>query len=254
MAKDSGKLSLILLSLLATPVLLLVSNTLALYLGNQMDLAFQLALLQPYILSAAALYVLGLVLYALASKGRVKLLMWAYYLAGPCYLVFMLLRPIEPLALEAHLGFAVFLATCFALLLLIGWRLEPSDGLDFFALLSVLLIVSELFKFMGEKTEQNDEYSNQKNVAQLADPGTDKPNIYHLILDEFQTSEFSNAPREIKDQLNGFVLYEDASAVYDMTEWSIPSVFMGSPYDFSETVASYQDRALNSKQSALNTK
>ncbi|MFK8018132.1 MAG: sulfatase-like hydrolase/transferase [Pseudomonadales bacterium] len=242
-----------LLSLLATPLLVFLSNAIAVYLRNQADLSYQFEVVLPFVYMALGLFLVGVILRALSSSRVGNWLLWVYYLAGPCFLLFSLLKAIPALHLGQHIGFAIFLVLCGATSVVVARRNNATDSTPLFAFLALLLIGTEIARFVSFSASAPVMEQSARPAA-LKSASSTLPNIYHVILDEFQTSYFANTSNSaLKESLDGFTFYRDTTTLYDMTQWSVPSVFLGKHYAFDESVASYQDRAFNSDESVMHS-
>jgi len=71
-------------------------------------------------------------------------------------------------------------------------------------------------------------------------------NVLQVLMDGFQTSVFLELVQdeELEDDLDGFTVFQENSAVAAYTHLSIPAIFSGEIYDGKETPAQYHHRAL----------
>ena len=71
-------------------------------------------------------------------------------------------------------------------------------------------------------------------------------NVLQVLMDGFQTSVFLELVQdeELEDDLDGFTVFQENSAVAAYTHLSIPAIFSGEIYDGTETPAQYHHRAL----------
>ncbi len=78
------------------------------------------------------------------------------------------------------------------------------------------------------------------------------PNIYHIVLDGFQTDVFELVrSTEMEEALGGFTYFPNNTAIYHLTATSLASVFGSSRYDYRRTRFEYLDQALNGKLSLI---
>lgn len=242
-----------LLSLLATPLLLLFSNAVTIYLNNQAELGFQLALLTPFLLAVVAVVAMGVVIIKWPRSRSSNLALWMYYLAGPAFLFYGMTKG---MALEVGLELPLVVLLAIVYLFCCVWLRESHSAhraVPLFALLSILLLLSDSARFLFGVEKSAIALFAHSSTQQSID-GSDRPNIYHIILDEFQTEHLVSALNdESKRDFAGFTLFENASALYDVTKWSIPSIFLGQVYRFDESPMAYQEGAFNSEKSVLKT-
>ena len=72
-------------------------------------------------------------------------------------------------------------------------------------------------------------------------------NVVHLVMDAFQTDVFEELVDEenLRDKLDGFVLYQDNLGVAAHTSFAIPAIFSGEIYDGHESPSTYYGRCIN---------
>jgi hypothetical protein len=81
---------------------------------------------------------------------------------------------------------------------------------------------------------------------------SDLPNVYHLVLDEYQTDFFTSLlDDDLRAALRGFTFYEDTTAVYGRTELSLASMFASDDYDYRISPDEFRDRAFHGPDSTL---
>lgn len=71
-------------------------------------------------------------------------------------------------------------------------------------------------------------------------------NIFHFVLDSFQTDAFLDLVRErhLQDSFTGFTLFIENSAVAPHTSFAIPAIFSGEPFDGSMQPTTYYQRSI----------
>lgn len=240
-----------LLALLATPLLVVLSNAVTVYLNNISDLDYQLSLLLPYLMVSLAILLIGLLLLAMSRFSGFHYLLWAYLLAGPLYLLYNLLRRFELLALEEKSGFGVFFLMCIAVSVFLAQRHDWRKILTPLAFGSALLLGLDLARLAVPHLGHNIFAGEAKKITDLRSSQSERPNIYHILLDEFQSDHFARQLNgSVEQSLQGFTFYQSASANYDMTAWAVPSAILGELYRFDESPDAYKQRAFNSPDSA----
>lgn len=230
--------------------MLFISSSLLLYLNNQADLGYQLKVVLPFMGLFLATLTIGLLLW-LNTKYRIaSFLLWAYYLIGPLFLVFSSLRDIPLEFLDKAGGTFIFTTLSIAIIFTVFCFSNARRATAFFGMLSVLLVSIEIYYFVSKYEWAND---NSSNITMELNNDRDvRPNIYHIIFDGFQSDIFSLIlTQNLKKDLSGFTYYKENTALYDMTEWSVPSVFLGAYHDFNASREEYQNRAFNSEFSFL---
>ena len=240
------------LSLLPTPILVFISNALPLYIINQSELNYQWTVLAPFIIAAFVTLLFGLFLLSLQSSLVSRTFIWLYYLSGPGLLIYSLLRGIESLGMET--GPSLFTYTLFLFFFVAGLasRVEPSKFVSLFAVFGTLLVLQTVISVGNNVELKEGSHQSLPRLPQFKSSEERLPNIYHLVLDEYQSDFFDTQISDtLKSKLSGFKYYSNASALYDMTNWSIPSMFLGEEYRSQETDLSYQNRAFNSESSFL---
>lgn len=78
------------------------------------------------------------------------------------------------------------------------------------------------------------------------------PNIYHVVMDEYQTQMFeSTLDDESRRRLSGFTYFPDARTTYGRTEMSMASILGPSDYDYKTTPQDFVDASLRGTESSL---
>lgn len=237
------------LALTATPWVVLVSTSLSLYLGNQVELGHQLAVLLPFFAVLAAALVLGAVLWLAADRTWARIGLWSYLLAGPWFLVVMSLRDVSGSRLDRPAAMAFALLVAGAGVALAVRAADPRRAAGYFALLGLLFVLVDGYRALAI------ERSPPGGPAASAEPpasGGGGPNIYHLVLDGFQGDVFSAVLTErLRHRLAGFVHFPNAAATYSTTIWSMASVFSGMRHDLRSSDDDFFHAAFNRPPSLL---
>jgi len=247
---------LIFLALVPTPLLFFISSSTSLYLGNQELLGHRVQVLAPFGLAFAGLLAAGILLYLFHRRGANRwtgVLLRVYFIAGPAFLFFQTLKGLWPF-LETATG-AIFAAVfCFTVGGLLLRNVEPRRAVPGFAFFGLLLVVYEIFHFIAVFEPPmiraaESPAAVRENPAEAGTKGL--PNIYHMVLDEYQTDMFDKTlTDDVKEALGGFVYYPNNVTNYGGTTLSIPSVFTGRRYDLSNSQA-YHEAAFRSGPSML---
>ena len=251
-------------SILVTPVLVFVSTSLDLFFENQGEL-IHIEYLYPFLGLCVGIYGLGLGLYWVCERfGGFRWVMGLYY-SFPIYF-FMNAYFTKK---GNHIGELNLLILMFGVLVLnigviwgIGryglWR--SMEG--FLGLFGVLLMVYEGVNF-GYRYEgldlEEDLGMMEEGVGEFegvvpSDGGVKKgarkdlPNIYHIILDGFQTDYFEDMLEEdwglkLKGELEGFMYYPHNVSGYSRTEESLAMMFQGRYLELEEDWESFEREA-----------
>ncbi len=239
------------LSVLATPWLLFISTTSALFLDSQEDLGYTLWFLAPFGLAFAALAAFGFALSLLSSRvPALGLALWGYYLTGPFFLAFNLLREIRR-SIRYEVILLSALVAIFFVLLFLTRRLVPGRYARAWAWLAIVLAAADVLSFISRY-----EFSATEPIrAELSQQARDRsalPNIYHLIFDGYQSDVFPlTLTPEIAEDLRGFHFFPRNITPSGRTRVSIPSVFAGKTWDPESPLESYISGAMDSEQSLL---
>ncbi|MDX9856094.1 MAG: sulfatase-like hydrolase/transferase [Candidatus Moranbacteria bacterium] len=248
------KYGFIIISLLATPILIFISTSAPIYLNNQSDLGYQLHVLLPFLWLSIGTVITGLVFWFFSDSRFGRIFLWSYYIIGPLFTVFTFLRETPLLLLENTLGIIIFMILSLGLIIVIAYFKSPRQVLSYFAILSALLLASEIYRFGVGVDWSRYSVSEEQSIA-LSTESSNKetlPNIYHIIFDGFQSDVFEHIlTPELRKELGGFVYFPETTTLYSTTTWSVPSVFLGKTYTFSNSQLDYQDRAFNSDESVL---
>lgn len=140
-------------------------------------------------------------------------------------------------------------------LVFILWRfkkvLAAESFIKFFSILFLVLMMTETFIFFSNNRTQEDN-SFAAEVSSGASSKANLPNVYHILLDEYQTDMFNlTLSPGVEKKLAGFTFYPNTRAVYGRTEMSLPSIMTGTTYKYNTSQIDYEWDAFNSKKSFL---
>lgn len=219
------------LSLIATPLVFFLSSSFSLYLKNQADLGYDYTLLAPFAAAFVLLWGCGALLYHFRSNETIRKWLVAYYLFCPLWL------GLGPVIAESRTP--VYILVLIGVLFALSHRpyrlLKLKMLTRLFLYISVALIGVEGYNFA---TRYQVEVPVEQAEARIAQPESDNFNIYHILLDEYQTELFEmTVEQEGAASFNGFTFYSDNISNYLATDYSVPSTFLGQedvkdiPYD-----------------------
>jgi hypothetical protein len=247
-------------SLLATPWLILLSTSIPLYLKNQKDLHYQFDVLFLYAALALGIAlvatVLSIVSPRLKRNAALRYLIWAYYSAGITVVLMISIGELELGYLANRNLFVALLLALAALIAVADRKITQKQVIPFFAIISILYISTDILRLYSDLEINVPLHSKHNSFVVKVDSQLTEldrlPNIYHIILDEYQTEMFELTLNElVKEKLGGFQLFRNTTTVYGRTGMSLPSIFSGQEYDYQNEQVSYQKSAFNSEQSFL---
>ena len=235
----------LILSLAVTPICIFVSAALDLFWGNQEDLFGQPDVLWQFYGAAALLWLAGGLLYLLVrSAARLRWMLGCYYLAGPVFLVYGHVHSRYPRYLDHWAAVGLVLAVVAGTSIWMTRRFTLPALSRFFAPLAILLLLGEIATPIWQGAAPRASWEFQPAAAQLKPPAPKLPNVYHLILDEFQEEMFLAALTEAAAaQLSGFRLFRDTRASYTRTTTAVASILLGYELAPGSEIHEYQAAA-----------
>jgi len=147
--------------------------------------------------------------------------------------------------------------------LLVGWAVSTSEAfregvISISAMFGVLLVVNSALMGVGIKEtaevfgEEGVSVSKDVEPANAQTPQSRLPDIYHIVLDEFQTDYFSiNLDDDIRKSLAGFTWFPKSFTPSGRTDIALPAVFNGKPLRYDQPLFEYIDEGFGSEQSLL---
>jgi len=213
------------------------------------------------------LYLLSLLVVAVgfalwgASRWRVGRFLWTcYLLVTPGWFVYTALGD---LSRSLAAGVVALLILAFA------WAVQRSRtgfirGIE---VVSVMLLIGVIATTVVDVRPTHAEDADVADVASddvvtegNSTPGDttvgepeDEPNIYHVVMDEYQTEMFElTLDPELEKSLSGFIYYPEARATYGRTEMSMASTLGAVDYDYQSSPQDYIERSLRGSDSSLN--
>jgi hypothetical protein len=256
--RNAKRAGVIVLSLVPTPLLIFVSSSAALYLKNQDQLQRRLDVLLPFGAVLFLTVVLGLLLYGFSRYRPVRLCLMGYYALGPLFLLFGFLRS----QLDVVSFMARFYNTMGGLLLWPGLLLVATVILHLrssvqkvakvSAVAAVILLAAEVFSFHSEFERRAPVPTGSIREKLSSDPSRSLPNIYHILLDGFQTDFFERAlTPELRQALDGFTYYPANESIYHTTFLSTSSMFTGRTFAYDRHRHEFLFQARNGRASFL---
>jgi hypothetical protein len=247
------------LSFLCTPWLIFMSSCLPLYIKNQEDLYYHYPVIIPFLVLTIITTLSGLAIFYLQKSFRqlhlLKPVIAAYLILGPTY-VFVVFTDSFGLSIIPRLAIIVLILLSGSLVVYkLRKKLNIENIIPFFALLGVLFSAADIIYFSTSIKYYDPQLSHHVNPDGNPVNYEGKntlPNIYHVILDEFQSEMLTvNLDKNLEEDLSGFTFFPGTTSVYGRTGMSIPSIFLGKPYDMNSRQIDYQKAAFNSEESFL---
>lgn len=232
----------------AGPIFLtIVTPSFELLNKNRLLLGDTLTPALPLLLIASAV---GIVVWAILSFSNVRLLnaiAIAYIALGPVWISYRLLSSL--IGIRSGSIFVAMLVICLVIGSMSSKHGKPNAikvGAIFSAAMMVLSVNALATWLRNDNTAIN--------MPSLA-PAVSKPNIYHVVLDEFQSDFFAKNLDTRREAFSGFTFFPNASTPYGHTEMALGSLFSGRMLDSAnESPASFIRTAFyDSKQSLVQT-
>lgn len=239
------------ISVLGPPWQALVTSSLPLYLNNQEELYHDVSVTYPFIGAAFLIACIAFPLYYVALRNRaLSHALWFYYFSGFAFLGVVAIRHSQT-GLVFKVGALIAIVVGFTLVQLAAhrwWDLRRASG--YFALFAIGFVAVDALEFQRRHVALPEELESIESG--IASGVSDRPNFYHIILDEYQTDLFElTLNDEVKRELGGFDFFDDAVTVFGRTQMSLGTVFSGRNYDFSSPQGDYQWEAFAGEQSML---
>jgi hypothetical protein len=245
-------LSIGLLSIVPTPLILFISTANSLYLGNQDDLDHQLGVMFPFLEWFLVMLLIGFLLSLVAKRGPGKIALWSYYLVGLFFLAFSFLRGVMTSVMDSPVALVVFVFLLALSTILSYKKLNLTRARKIFAVFGLTLLIGECVIFA---TKFENAPSMSINLSESRRPtvvGEKMPNVYHIVLDEYQTDLFDlTKTPEVEEGLAGFIYFPEATTIFGRTTMSLAAVFSGKSYDYQTSQPDYWYVAYNTSGSFL---
>ncbi len=238
--------ALAILSLAASPFLIFVSTTNAVFLSNQEYFPGEIELYFPFLALFVATWALGLLVYKLAGYR----ILVAYHIAGPLFMFLTYLRKTHT-DLAPHWKLLLLLPLGGVAMYLLQ-RLKLSEVSQIFALVGSCLLVVEVWLLVTADVRRPPAREVAPDLAgwKKLTTNEDLPNVYHLMLDAYQTDllvELLNP--KLASELGGFAFYPNNASAYEQTGLSTAAIFSGRLHDDSISLKDFRTEASISPKS-----
>ncbi|MGH3442383.1 MAG: hypothetical protein ACRDUY_10160 [Nitriliruptorales bacterium] len=243
-------------ALLAPPFVIFVHPTLELVRRNGEYFTVGYVAGWQLYLAAFELLLAGVVLWHLRDSPAFRVVLGVYLLSGVGWFAYtMAARAVEP---------RWSLLALLAVILVIGGirlRNRLEDAVQTLGLVGAILVVGlgSSSLFAGGTLESAAVASDQQRAGDVAATPEGEPrdrsrlpNVYHLVLDEFQTEMFASVlTKEAERDLDGFLWFPEASTPFGRTEMALASEFAARSYGYGEPLSDYITRAYTAEGSLL---
>ncbi|MBW8000494.1 MAG: sulfatase-like hydrolase/transferase [Planctomycetes bacterium] len=235
----------ILIAIAFTPFVLFLSTANKFFLYNQEEFYHNLSIYIPFLSLFVFLYFLGAVAICLYRKHVVFRITSIFYLCFGYYYLFYynivhfgLVKSWPPILTVLFIFFIV-------VVFLLGTYIKHLQRMLSIVCVSAILVFAvEVWNFYnlytgGSFFDIKTNYSTKENIS--SNPA-EKPNIYHILFDGYQSDVFNllaDDPK-FKKQLKGFTWYKEFRTTYQYTRDILPALFQGKRYDPNDSYKSWR--------------
>jgi len=236
-----------------TPLILFVCSTNSLYLQNQEDLGHQVDVLFPFVCLLVIVSLFGLILSFLSKYQVLRVMLWGYYLLGPFFLVYSVLRGSFTATMDLPVSFGIIGFLYVFATVAAYKKVSLSFAAKVFGCIGIVLLLNEGVSFARRfESHVTGLSSFSSNTTRSKTAQQRMPNIYHIVFDEYQTDMFQlTLSPEVKRKLSGFIYFPNNTALFGRTRMSLASMFLGRPYEYDTPQIEYLFRAYNDRESSL---
>ncbi len=234
-------------------MILFISTSNALFSKNQALFGHNYKVLYPVAFFFLLSLAFGYAAYYFSKYTPSQYILWFYLAAGPYYLIYTLLRNVPIAFLETIMGVLLSLVVVGIILTVLPRKISIESSMNFFAFICVCLLVAEAYVFFAhfQAPQSRNDYSTHFS-SQDAESERKLPNVYFLLLDEYQTEMFDlTLSDEVKSSLGGFIYFPENTALFGRTGMSLFSIFSGKRYSVNISQVEYKQKSVNSKSSIL---
>lgn len=242
-------------ALIAPPFIIFVHPTLEIVRRNTHYFPAGYGVGWPMYLAGLLLLLVGTALWSLRRFLVARVLLGVYLLSGVGWFAYTMAREL----LEPRWLLLLVLVTVLLIgAVLIRGRVEQTaNSLGLAGAILVLGLASSFWL-----TDAGAENGNGQPGAgagngdafgdEVSTEASELPNVYHLILDEFQTEMFEiHLTAETSEVLEGFVFFPEASTPYGRTRMALASMFAPRSYAYDQPLADYIGYAFTDERSLL---
>lgn len=243
------------LSVVATPFILFVSTTNSLYLKNQEDLAHQVSVLIPFgiyflVCTATGLIITGLYRrYAGVWLGAVC---WGFLLLGPFFLIYSTLHARYAVLMNSPVACGFLVLVFLSIVGVMVFKADFDRACRVLGGIALILMITEASIFISGYGKKPLTTLPLVSPVEFTPSGKKMPNVYHIVLDEYQTDLFeSTLTEKVTSKLAGFIFFPENTTPFGRTRMALAATFLGRPYDYKQPQVEYQMAGYNSEESFL---
>ncbi len=226
-------------SVLIPPLLIFVVSAAEIIMRNLADFSGGIGKsVEPFMIAAAIYTAVGILLLCVSKAGRLRIFFFAYLLTAPAWYIFQIARDLLPISFLSLI--IVSLALAIGLFMLRRTPLKPIR--DSIVVFGTVLLVAKAFTISQIEQRALTDVTHTRTASEQTK--NDLPNIYHIVLDEFQSDLFQlYLDDRLKSALGGFRFYPHAITPFGRTEVALASTFSGIEYAYNEPLYDYIARS-----------
>ena len=227
------------LSVLIPPLLIFVVTAAEIVMRNLTDFLGGIGKsAEPFMIAAAIYTVVGILLLWVSRFGRLRVIFYAYLLTAPAWSIFQIAKGVLPISFLSLIIIGLVFAV--GLFMLRPAPLKPVR--DSVVVFGVVILVAKTFTISQIELNAPGEITHPRTAAEQTKD--DLPNIYHIVLDEFQSDLFqSHLDDRLRSTLGGFRFYPNAVTPFGRTEMALAATFSGIEYAYDEPLYEYIARS-----------
>ncbi|MXY53416.1 MAG: LTA synthase family protein [Gammaproteobacteria bacterium] len=229
-------------ALLCPSWLVLVTPSIPLYLRNQEELQHDPTIIAPFLAAALLIPTVLLPVFLAAMRGRFpRAILWCCLYVGFPFLGWLEVRGL----VASSAGEPVAAAVATAAYALAVWASsrwwDLRQAIVPFALVAAGFVATDIYGFFSGRVVPAEMETVRALDHRPQDAhGEPPPNLYHIVFDEYQTDLFERTlDARLREELGGFVFFDDAVTAYGRTRMSLASIFGGKSYDPTSSQAEY---------------
>jgi hypothetical protein len=212
--------------------MMFVSTSAELYLRNQVGLNYQLRLLAPFAALASILALAGAWLLRKPRSPAASALGWLYVTGGAVLLGVAQCRDTVLWFVQEAWGLGLVVVVWVGACTWLARRRSPSRDLTLLAVFAAAWIAGDVANFLRRRIPEP-----PTEALHVAPSTSTSPNIYHLVLDEYDTRLFLHTlDASLSGDLSGFEFYENAVSVEAFTIRAMPAILTGRRVDVTDDV------------------
>ena len=179
-------------ALALTPWAILITSTSSVYLQNQEEFSYEYQIYGTVFFVALLVTVVGFLLQKTSkSSAALQLILAAYYVFGPAFLIYNVLPHQNWSTLyDTVLVAAIFVASV-ALALLLRRAIYSKKFTNIYSFFFLVMVITDVSIFVARFETPPPDVARDQTWYQTKNPEKTLPNIYHFLFDAYQTDFFS---------------------------------------------------------------